>query len=64
MKFAKASEQNFSTEIFHNSKIVYITPRPVYELEDLNKTSINGQFYAKDLTTVRISKRNMYLIKY
>ena len=36
LKFAKASEQNFSTEIFRISKIVYSTPRPVYELEDLN----------------------------
>jgi len=38
MKFAKASEQNFSTEIFLISKIIYRTPRPVYELEDLNKS--------------------------
>ena len=38
MKFAKASKQNFSTEIFRISKIIYRTPRPVYELEDLNKS--------------------------
>jgi len=56
MKFAKASEQNFNTEIIRISKIVYRTPRPVYELEDLNKTPINGLFYAEELTPVRISK--------
>ena len=38
MRFAKASEQNFSAEIFRISKIIYRTPRPVYELEDLNKS--------------------------
>ena len=36
MKFSKASEQNFSTEIFRISTIIYRTARPVYELEDLN----------------------------
>jgi xanthine dehydrogenase molybdopterin-binding subunit B len=63
LKFAKASEQNLSTEIFRISKIVYRTPRPVYELEDLNKTPIDGQFYAEELTPVRISKRTMYHIE-
>ena len=56
LKFAMISEQYFSTEIFRISKIVYKTPRPVYELEDLNKTPIDGQFYAEELTPVRISK--------
>ena len=37
-------------------------PRPVYELEDLNKTPIVGQFYAEELTSLRISKRTMYHI--
>jgi hypothetical protein len=60
LKFAKASEQNFSTENFRINKIVYRTPRHVYELEDLNKTPIDGLFYAEELTPVRISKRNMY----
>jgi len=62
MKFAKASEQNFSTEIFRISKIIYRTPRPVYELEDLNKTPIDGLFYGEELTPVRISKRTLYQI--
>ena len=47
---------------FRISKIVYRTPRPVYELEDLNKTPIDGQFYAEDLTPDRISKGTMYHI--
>ena len=44
MKFAKALEQNFSTEIFRISKIIYRKPRPVYEQEDLNKTPIDRLF--------------------
>ena len=62
LKFAKASKQNFSTEISRISKIVYRTPRPVYELEDLNKLLIDGQIYAEKLTPFRISKRTMYHI--
>ena len=62
MKFAKASEQNFSTEIFRISKIIYRTSRPVCELEDLNKTPIDGLFYGEELTPVRISKRTVYQI--
>ena len=42
--------------------VIYRTPRPVYELEDLNKTPIDGLFYAKELTHVRISKRTVYHI--
>jgi hypothetical protein len=46
------------------SKLVVIRriPRPVYELEDLNQTPIDGQFYAEELTPVRISKRTTYQI--
>jgi len=55
LKFAKASEQNFRKEIFRISKIVYRIPRPVYELEELNKTPIDGQFYTEELTPVQIS---------
>jgi len=62
MKFAKASEQNFSTEKFRISKIIYRTPRPFYELEDLNKTPIDGPFYGEEMTPVRISKRTVYQI--
>jgi hypothetical protein len=62
MKLAKASEQNFSTEIFRISKIIYRTPLPFYELEDLNKTPIDGLFYGEELTPVRISKRIVYQI--
>ena len=62
LKFAMISEQYFSTEIFRISKIIYRTPRPVYERQDLNKTPIDGQFYAEELTPVRISKRSTYHI--
>ena len=38
-KFAKSSEQNISTEAFRIIKVIHRTPRPVYELEDLNLKS-------------------------
>jgi len=60
MKFDKGGEQTFSTEIFRITKVIERRPRPVYELEDLNKTTIEGIFYAEELTTVRISKETAY----
>ena len=44
-KFAKSAEQNFSTEIFRIIKVIHSTPRPVYELEDLNR---KGNFTRKN----------------
>jgi hypothetical protein len=60
MKFAKAAEQNFSTEIFRIVKLIHRRPRVVYELEDLNGTPIDGQFYSEELTPVRITSRTNY----
>jgi len=62
IKFAKGYEQNFSTEIFRIAKVIERSPRPVYELEDLNKTPIDGQFYQKELTTVSVTCRTQYKI--
>ena len=62
MKFAKGAEHNFSQEIFRINKVIKRTPRPVYELEDLNKTPIEGQFYQEELTPVRITKQTVYKI--
>ena len=45
MKFTKCAEHNFSQDIFRINKVIKCTPRPVYEMEDLNKTPIVGQFY-------------------
>ena len=56
MKFAKGGEQTYSSEIFRVTKVIERRPRTVYELDDLNKTPIEGKFYAEELTTVRISK--------
>jgi hypothetical protein len=56
-KIDKSSTQNYSTEIFKIIKVISRKPRPVYELEDLNKTHIDGQFYQEELVPVRISKR-------
>jgi hypothetical protein len=57
MRFAKGAEQNYSTEIFHITKVIRRRPRPVYELQDLNNTPIDGQFYQAEPVPVRISKR-------
>jgi hypothetical protein len=62
MKFAKGSEQNYTNEIFRIVKVIRRTPRPVYELEDLNGTLIDGQFYGEELTPVRVTKRSVYKI--
>ena len=62
MKFAKGGEQTFSTEIFRVTKFIEREPRPVYELEDLNNTPIEGQFYAEELTPVRVTEQTAYKI--
>ena len=62
MHFAKGAEQNYSTEIFRVTKVIKRRPRPVYELQDLNNTPIDGQFYQEELVPVRISKRKEYKI--
>jgi hypothetical protein len=60
--FAKSAEQNFRSEIFRIIKVIHRTPRPVYEIEDLNKQSIDGQIYEEDLTPVRIIKLTQFQI--
>ena len=59
MKLSKGAEHNYSTEIFRITKVIQRSPRPVYELEDLNKTPI-GQFYQEELTPARITKQTAY----
>ena len=44
MKFTKGAEHIFSQEIFRINKVIKWTPRPVYKLEDLNKTPIGVNF--------------------
>ena len=44
MRFARAAEHNFSTEIFRIFKVIHRRPRVEYELEDLNGTPIDGQY--------------------
>jgi hypothetical protein len=56
MRFAKGAEQNYSKEIFRVRKMIRMRPRPVYELQDLNNTPIDGQFYQDELVADRISK--------
>jgi len=62
MKFAKGGEQNFSTEIFRIAKVIESRPRPVFKLEDLNRTPIDDQFYQEELTPVPVTKSTFYKI--
>jgi len=62
MRFTRAAEQNFSTEIFRVAKVIDRRPRVVYELKYLNATLIYDQFYREELTPVRIIDRNAYKI--
>ena len=48
---------------FRIVKAIRRTPWPVYELEDMNGTLIEGQFYAEDLTPFRVTKRTVYKIE-
>jgi len=57
---SKAAEQNLSTEVFRIAKLANRHPRSVYELEDLNRTLIDCQFYQKELTPVRVTKCAVY----
>jgi len=45
MKFAKNAQQNFCTEIFRIAKVIARRLRPLYKLEYLNGTLLDGQFY-------------------
>jgi len=60
MKFAKSPEQNFSTEIFRIAKAIEGRPLPFYELEDLNGTPIECQFYQEELTRVHVTRRTVH----
>ena len=62
MKFAKGGEQNYTTEIFKVRKVVHRTPRPVFELVDLQGQEIEGQFYSEKLVPVRVTKHTTYKI--
>ena len=56
MSFAKTAEHNFITEILRIVKVIHRRPRVVYEIEDLNGTPIDSQFYQEEITTYRIDK--------
>jgi hypothetical protein len=59
-KFARGFEHNFSHEIVKIAKVIPHSPQPVYELEDLNNTPIEGNFYSYELTPVQIIKSTLY----
>ena len=56
MTLAEGSEHNCTVEIFKIIKFIGRTLRPVYELEFLNGTLIEAQFYGNELTPVRVTK--------
>jgi len=58
MRFAKAAEQNFSTEILKVAKIIDRRLRAIC----LNGTPIDGQLYREELSPVRITDRTYYKI--
>jgi len=62
LKFAKSAEQNFNTELFRIAKVIERRPRPLYELEDLNGTPIEGQLYLEELTRVGVTRPTVYKI--
>jgi len=62
MNFAKGGQQNFSREIFRIAKVIERRSRPVFELEDLNRTPIDCQFYQEELTPVGVTKSIVYKI--
>ena len=49
MKFAKAAENKFSTEIFRIFKVIDRRPRAVYELGDINGRPLDELFYQEEL---------------
>jgi hypothetical protein len=55
MSFVKGAEQNYTTTIFIITKVIRRERRPVYELEDLNGTLIEGQFYSEEITLVHVT---------
>jgi hypothetical protein len=62
LKFAIGSEKKYTDELFRILKFFRRTPPPVYELEDLNGTLIEGQFYVEELIPVRVTKLSFYKI--
>ena len=48
MRFAKAAEQNFSTDIFKVAKVIDRRPRAFYELEDLMAHQLTASFIARN----------------
>jgi hypothetical protein len=62
MKSAKGGEHNYTTEIFRIMKVIRRTPRPVYELEDLNGKVIEVQFYGEEVTGVHVTKSTTFKI--
>jgi hypothetical protein len=62
LKFAKGGEKNYTTDVFRIIKVIHKTPRPVYELKDLNQKVIDGQYFNEELTPVRITKRTTFQI--
>jgi len=62
MRFAKATEQNFSTKVFRVAEVIEGQPRADYDLDYLNGTPIDGQLYREELTPVSKADGTAYKI--
>jgi len=60
IKFGKGAEQNISLELFRIAKVIERCLQPLYVLEDLNGTLIDGQFYQVEVTPFRVTRFTDY----
>ena len=61
-KSAKVGRTKFQYGDLSNYQSGTQDPAPVYELEDLNRKVIEGQFYEEELTPVRLTKQTQFQI--
>jgi len=62
IRFAKAAEQNFSTDIFRVAKVIERRPQVVLQLENVNGTPLDCELFREEMTPVRITDRTAYEI--
>jgi len=51
--FQKEYQGGFKDEVFLITKVIRRRPRPVYELADLDKEPVHGQFYEEELQRIK-----------
>lgn len=60
--FAKGYTMSFTEEVF---KIIKVIPHmePVYEIEDLNREKVEGQFYEKEVQKVNYNPEGVFVVE-